>query len=364
MQSLILTNKGLEEESKRELKRLINTNANENEEHLIIYVNNREELYKLAYLGRSYTRVLEIIEETDNPLKGSYKVNFDKTKTISIEVRRTGNHKFNSGELYNLAARKIREQGYTIQKHPDITLFLYVKDKKSYFCIDYSGFDLGKREYRVFTSRDAIKGNIAAGILLGSGLVPENPEKILLDPFCRDGTIAIEAALIAKNQSPHYHDKEKFSFLKIFDESKGILEKMDTFNKAKQKTIIASDTNFANISAAKKNATIADAVKSIRFLHCAIDNIDLKFEKEIDLIVTVPLQPGRTIPEKAVRKTAEQFFNRAKEVLSLGGKIVLALKRGQEIYEEAAKEQGFEVRSKKEIMQGEEKIRIFAYTSY
>ena len=349
---LILTNKGLEEAAFQEIKRLLGLEAEKKEGYLIINVTERKEIYKLAYLGRSFTRVLEVMSQGENPFEINYSISFSKEKTISVEVEREGEHEFNSADLYKDASEKLRKQGYNISKNPDIPLMLFVKDKNAYFCIDYCGFDTGKREYRIFTAHDAIKGNVAAGILLEADF---SKGKTFFDPFCRDGIFAIESCLIAKNQSVHYYNKEKFAFLNVFDEDASILYEFDEIEDVKAE-ITASDTNFANISSAKKNATIATVVKDIRFLRCAIDDIDLKFDKEVDFIATMPLQPGRTVQEKIVEKVAGQFFNRAKEILNEDGKIVLVLKRGWEIYEKMA--EGFELISKNEVMQGKEKVNI------
>lgn len=353
MQALVLTNKGLEEVSAKEIYEIIGKKAEIKQGYLVFDVDKREELYKLAYMGRSFTRVLEVIEYCKNPFDMKFKLNF--SKTASIEIEREGEHKFNTEDLYKLFAEKLREQEYKIQKKADIPLMLFVKDDDAYFCLDYCGFDLGRREYRIFTSHDALKGNIAAGIILFTGF--ENG-KNLLDPFCRDGILGIEACLIAEGKSTQFYNKEKFTFLKTFDLNSSVLEKFDKTSALKSE-IILSDKNFANLSSAKKNSTVANVQKEIRFLKCNIDDLDLKFDKTIDFLITMPLQPGRTVQEKTVRKVAEMFFKRAKEVLSKQGRMVLILKRGAEIYEEMAK--GFKIAEKLELMQGKEKIVVLIF---
>lgn len=356
MQFLILTNKGLENTGTKEIKNIINVEAVKKEKHLLFETKKREDAYKLAYMGRSFTRVLEIKNQNKNPFEIDYTLSFDKKKSVSLEIIREGNHDFNSADLFNVLKEKIISQGYAVkQKNSEIPLLLFVKDDEAYFCIDYSGFDLGKREYKIFINNNTIKGNIAAGILLMNEIEKGN----LLDPFCRDGTFAIEAVLIAKNQSVHHYNKEKFSFIKTFDEDCHILEKFDKIKEIKNK-IIAADKNFANISSAKKNAIIDGLRKEIRFLKCAIDDIDLKFEKEIDFIITMPVEAGRLISEKIVEKTAEQLFNRAKHALTENGKIILVLKKNTEIYKEKAKD--FSLIEEKEIMQGKERIKIMVYS--
>lgn len=65
--------------------------------------------------------------------------------------------------------------------------------------IDTSGSGLHKRGYREEAVEAPIKETLAAAIVQ---LSYWNHERILLDPFCGSGTIAIEAALIGKNIAP------------------------------------------------------------------------------------------------------------------------------------------------------------------
>jgi len=71
--------------------------------------------------------------------------------------------------------------------------------------IDTTGAGLHKRGYRPTTSKAPIKETLAASLVL---LSYWKKSRILLDPFCGSGTIAIEAAMIAKNIAPGY--KRKF----------------------------------------------------------------------------------------------------------------------------------------------------------
>lgn len=73
--------------------------------------------------------------------------------------------------------------------------------------IDSSGPGLHKRGYREGTPGEAaLKETMAAGLVLLSGWRPElarqNTAGPLVDPFCGSGTIAIEAALLARDIAP------------------------------------------------------------------------------------------------------------------------------------------------------------------
>ena len=73
-----------------------------------------------------------------------------------------------------------------------------IKDMAS-LTIDTTGPGLHKRGYRQDAGEAPLRETLAAGIVLLSGW---KPDRILADPLCGSGTIAIEAALIGKNIAP------------------------------------------------------------------------------------------------------------------------------------------------------------------
>lgn len=73
--------------------------------------------------------------------------------------------------------------------------------------VDSSGVPLNHRAWRTEIGIAPLRPTMAAGMLLASGWTGETP---LLDPFCGSGTIAIEAALIAKGLPPG--GDRKFAF--------------------------------------------------------------------------------------------------------------------------------------------------------
>lgn len=73
-----------------------------------------------------------------------------------------------------------------------------LKDRAT-LTIDTSGRGLHIRGYRVRAVEAPMKETLAAGLVQLSFW---RPERILMDPFCGSGTIAIEAAMYAKNIAP------------------------------------------------------------------------------------------------------------------------------------------------------------------
>ena len=78
-----------------------------------------------------------------------------------------------------------------------------LKDRAT-ITVDTTGPSLHKRGYRVKTVEAPIKENMAAALVLLSFW---NKDRILIDPFCGSGTIAIEAAMAGLNIAPGINRK-------------------------------------------------------------------------------------------------------------------------------------------------------------
>jgi putative N6-adenine-specific DNA methylase len=130
--------------------------------------------------------------------------------------------------------------------------------------IDTSGRGLHKRGYRLDQGEAPLKETLAAAMVQLSYYSKDRP---LLDPFCGSGTIAIEAAMIAKNQAPGlYRDF-------VSDQWPGMKEHFDAVKQAAllaitpaTKHIHASDKDANVIAVAIRNATRARVFDVIDFV--------------------------------------------------------------------------------------------------
>jgi putative N6-adenine-specific DNA methylase len=139
--------------------------------------------------------------------------------------------------------------------------------------IDSSGPLLYRRGYRLATGKAPLRETLAAAILLASGWDTLSP---MLDPFCGSGTIAIEAALLARRIPPGA--KRPFAFMDWpnFDpEIWGkLLAEARTMERASSPKIVASDRDAGAIQAAGANAERAGVMDSIEFSCRPISAID------------------------------------------------------------------------------------------
>ena len=82
---------------------------------------------------------------------------------------------------------------------PEVAVEISLLENRASLTVDTSGVGLHKRGYRPEVGPAAMKETLAAALVLLSGWKAGRP---FLDPFCGTGTIAVEAALWARNMAP------------------------------------------------------------------------------------------------------------------------------------------------------------------
>ena len=89
--------------------------------------------------------------------------------------------------------------------NPDLRLHIHIAEDDCTLCLDSSGDSLHRRGYRQESVEAPLNEVLAAGMILMTGWKGDTD---LIDPMCGSGTIAIEAALIARNMAPGLFRKE------------------------------------------------------------------------------------------------------------------------------------------------------------
>lgn len=84
-------------------------------------------------------------------------------------------------------------------RNPDVLVVVHLGRGRCEVSLDLSGEPLFKRGYRSAPVRASLKETLAAAVLMTAGYDGESP---LVDPMCGAGTLAIEAARIARNEAP------------------------------------------------------------------------------------------------------------------------------------------------------------------
>ena len=145
--------------------------------------------------------------------------------------------------------------------------------------INSSGPGLHDRGYRVKDVPAPIKETMAAAMVSLSFF---KPGRFLADPFCGSGTIAIEAAMMARNIAPGLTRKFDCSWWEQIPEQLWKEERSAAYKAIDQDAqfrILATDIDSRAIRAAKKNAEAAGVDDCIDFKVCDVKDLAGTVEK-------------------------------------------------------------------------------------
>ncbi|MBI5491120.1 MAG: RNA methyltransferase [Deltaproteobacteria bacterium] len=84
-------------------------------------------------------------------------------------------------------------------RDPAVRVVVHLASRSASLFLDTSGDSLHRRGYRVAQTEAPLRETLAAALVLWSGWDRRRP---LCDPMCGSGTIAIEAALLARGRAP------------------------------------------------------------------------------------------------------------------------------------------------------------------
>jgi putative N6-adenine-specific DNA methylase len=170
--------------------------------------------------------------------------------------------------------------------------------------VDSSGALLHRRGYRLATAKAPLRETLAAAMVLASGWDTASP---LIDPFCGSGTVAIEAALLARHIPPGR--ARRFAFMNWPDFDSGLWQSLLVEGEPGHGTyrplILASDRDRGAVEAAKANAVRAGVSDCIQFSCRPISAIQPPSGP--GWIVTNPPYGLRASRDKDLRNLYEQF---------------------------------------------------------
>lgn len=184
-----------------------------------------------------------------------------------------------------------------------------LKDMAS-LTIDTSGPGLHKRGYRQNAGEAPLRETLAAGIVLLSGW---KPDRILVDPFCGSGTIAIEAALIGKNRAPGLHRSFVSESWQQIPEHiwHSVREEAQAAMNDVSFRILASDHDSRILKKARENARRAGVSDYVAFQTLPVE--EFRSRNKYGYIICNPPYGERTGEEKEIeelyRRMGETFSN-------------------------------------------------------
>ena len=170
--------------------------------------------------------------------------------------------------------------------------------------IDTSGAGLHKRGYRQSAGEAPLKETLAASMVLISRW---RSERILADPMCGSGTIAIEAAMIGKNIAPginrSFVSEEWPGFDKVIWEDVR-LEAQRAIN-SKEFRILASDVDGDVLKTARENAIRAGVEDYIAFQKLSVQQFQSR--KRYGCIICNPPYGERLMDSEEVERLYKQM---------------------------------------------------------
>ncbi len=169
--------------------------------------------------------------------------------------------------------------------NPDLQLHIHVAEFDCTLSLDSSGESLHRRGYRQESVEAPLNEVLAAGIIMQTGWKGECD---LIDPMCGSGTIAIEAALIARGIAPGVYRKE-FAFEKWPDFDEQLFNDIyedDSKERPFEHHIYAYDINHNAIATATTNVKAAGLSKEITLQQQDFKDFTQPAEKSI--IITNP----------------------------------------------------------------------------
>ena len=372
MKGLAITNIGIEKVASKEIKELIKAKTSVKKGAVSFDLKELSDLCVLCYKGQSVSRIILLLKQFKikkiEDLKQLEKIDFteylDSKQSFASRCMKIGG--FSSREIeeevgaiiIDSIKKKTKRKQKVNLENPDVTFFSYVVDNEVYFGIDFASVDLSKRHYKIFGHQRSLKGTIAYSLLR---LANYDNKKILVDTFCNDGSIPIEASLFASGFPVNYYDKDRFAFLKL-KQFKGLdfdkfFEKYDKVKKIKEK-IYAFDSEQRFVKTAEKNAKIAGVLKNINFARIEVEWLDTKFKKsEVDLIITNPPRVSKQVKKQDFIKLFKELFYQADYVLKEKGKIAVIAK-DMELLKTEADKYNFKAIEELDVNQGKDILKI------
>ena len=140
--------------------------------------------------------------------------------------------------------------------------------------LDASGAPLHHRGWRGPAGKAPMRESLAAALVLASGWDAKSP---LVDPFCGSGTVAIEAAMIARRMAPGRNRSFAFEQWPSFDADgwQRLLRGADGDVVEKCPPIIASDRDAGAIAAVVENAPRAGVGANVEAVQRTVSDLVL-----------------------------------------------------------------------------------------
>lgn len=292
---------GLEPVLAQELIQLGANNV-ETGRRMVSFTGDKEMMYRANFQLHTAIRILKPIhtfkarsaeEVYDEIQKIEWSNYLDNKKTFSVDSvvysEEFRNSRFVTYKVKDAIVDWLREKTGTRPNisvsNPDIRLNIHIAEDDATLSLDSSGESLHRRGYRQESVEAPLNEVLAAGMILMTGWKGDTD---FIDPMCGSGTIAIEAALIARNISPGVFRKE-FAFEKWADFDQELFDTIyndDSKEKEFTHHIYGYDIDMKAVNTARINVKAAGLSKEVTIEQADFKDFQTPTEKSI--MVTNP----------------------------------------------------------------------------
>ena len=202
----------------------------------------------------------------------------------------------------------------------DIRLNIHISEDKATVSLDSSGDSLHRRGYRQEAVEAPLNEVLAAGMILMTGWKGETD---FIDPMCGSGTLAIEAALIARNIAPGVFRK-KYAFEKWHDFDAALFDEIyndDSREREFEHHIYGYDIDYLAVNMSKANVKAAGLSADITIEQQ--DFKDFKGHEGKAIMVTNPPY-GERISTPNLLETYRMIGERLKQAFKEGEAWILS----------------------------------------
>lgn len=292
---------GLEPVLAQELIQLGANNV-ETGRRMVSFTGDKEMMYRANFQLHTAIRILRPIhtfkarsaeEVYDEIQKIEWSNYLDNKKTFSVDSvvysEEFRNSRFVTYKVKDAIVDWFREKTGTRPNisvsNLDIRLNIHIAEDDATLSLDSSGESLHRRGYRQESVEAPLNEVLAAGMILMTGWKGDTD---FIDPMCGSGTIAIEAALIARNISPGVFRKE-FAFEKWADFDQELFDTIyndDSKEKEFTHHIYGYDIDMKAVNTARINVKAAGLSKEVTIEQADFKDFQTPTEKSI--MVTNP----------------------------------------------------------------------------
>lgn len=302
MEIIVTCLRGLEDVCISEIRELVKKKASKLCDGRVKVVGSDKDLEKLSNYLRSGIKICELFDgfdfrSIDDISARSLKFAKDIVPPMAVRCSRSGNHDFNSGDVEKAVGKELFASGLKVDLVSPATTFVVDIINNKCFLGRLIAADLNKRDYRIRTTSQSVNATICYALVR----LAKYRKGKLLDPFSKDGSIAIEAAAFVSGLQLKYHKPVESKIQKIY----------------------CFDSLLNNVNNSETNAKLAGVNKLIKFARYDIEWLDTKFNKgEIDYLVTA-LPNYSHDRKKDFEKLVTGLFYQSEFILSKSGKMIL-----------------------------------------